>query len=225
MRHNWCAWSPIENCQKFVHGVKKLEKSLREAKQWKEMKTWANEGPIGKLHNVMIHIRRSPEREAEFYACQHEVRCGGMLSEYEPVVDGGIRWNSTFFMLDRGILLRPAIELYQQRVQGYNPDSGSEGGSEDDEDLSDDEWYLTERDWVALTAWRDLLRELQIVTETEERQRQLLNGRVFIHGSLMGVVTGLYLFPLELYFTNNEEDWRTSIRSLLTNRRPQKRTE
>lgn len=59
-------------------------------------------GPLGKAHNIVVHIRGSPSRTAQF------VQLAGRLVP----MDNRTRWNSWYQMLDVLLLLRPHIETY-----------------------------------------------------------------------------------------------------------------
>jgi hypothetical protein len=64
------------------------------------------------------------------------------------VTNGGIRWNSTYLMIDRAIHLRDALSLYQD-----HPETGLE-----DDDL------LSKNDWEELGHFRDLLKLIHEVS-------------------------------------------------------------
>jgi hypothetical protein len=100
---------------------------------------WRKKGPIGKLHNIVIHARSTPKRREYFKSKQKEAQPTERL--YQLVVNGGIRWNSTCEMLERAFKLKDAIELYQQQFR-----------VDEDEPLEED--LLTSDDWLEL---RDLL--------------------------------------------------------------------
>jgi hypothetical protein len=60
---------------------------------------------------------------------------------YRVVVNGGIRWNSTYLMIERTMKLKDAIHLYQ--------DDHRAGCAPAD--------YLTSEDWYQLVDLQDLL--------------------------------------------------------------------
>jgi hypothetical protein len=64
------------------------------------------------------------------------------------VTNGGIRWNSTYLMIDRAIYLRDALTLYQ---------------SYDDVELHKDD-HLTREDWDELTDLNQLLKPIHEVS-------------------------------------------------------------
>jgi len=61
-------------------------------------------GPLGQGHNIVVHIRGSPSRTAEF-----KELAGRMIP-----MDNRTRWNSWYEMLKVLLNLRPAVEKYCQ---------------------------------------------------------------------------------------------------------------
>jgi hypothetical protein len=88
-----------------------LEEATRSQDEAVQLKAWRQQGPIGKLHNLVVHIRHCPSRGHFFESKQHEAAPDRRL--YRVILNGGIRWNSTYDMIERGLRLRDAIELYQ----------------------------------------------------------------------------------------------------------------
>ncbi|KAM0707349.1 hypothetical protein Q7P35_003993 [Cladosporium inversicolor] len=77
---------------------------------------WLRKGPVGKLHNLVTHIKENNVRIAVFESKQTEV----IADKESPhtrilrlVTNGGIRWNSTYLMIERAIYLKDALTLYQ----------------------------------------------------------------------------------------------------------------
>jgi hypothetical protein len=74
------------------------------------MNTWRRKGPLGKLHNIVVYIQRSPQRRAAFQK----------LSQGRHLIrDNKTRWNSWYAMIGCAIdeKVRPAIELYCHQNQ------------------------------------------------------------------------------------------------------------
>jgi hypothetical protein len=107
------------------------------------------QGPIGKLHNLITHIKANNKRIGVFESKQREAT---MADEPEKILrlvtNGGIRWNSTYLMIDRGIRLKDALTLYQN--------------DEESTILEDD--LLTKDDWQELCQFRDLLQPIHEVS-------------------------------------------------------------
>jgi hypothetical protein len=87
-------------------------------------------GPLGQVHNIVVHIRGSASRTEEFRKL-----AGRMIP-----MDNCMRWNSWFDMLVVLLNLRPAIEKYCQ---------------DHEDELKDD--ILTPKDWKKLCMIKDFL--------------------------------------------------------------------
>ena len=116
--------------------VSQFEATLRSSNdELEHLKAWRKKGPVGKLHNIVIHARATPARREFFMSKQREASSEDSKRLYQLVVNGGIRWNSTCDMLERAIKLMDAIELYQQAYK-HDPQSPLE-----DDLLSNDDWH------------------------------------------------------------------------------------
>ncbi|GKU12697.1 unnamed protein product, partial [Fusarium langsethiae] len=98
----------------FGKGVSKLEKQLRAASDDERFEIWRKQSCIGKLHNFCVWINRSDQRRERLK--QYILRAydeGSIEHLYTRVLaDGGIRWNSVYFMIERALKLRHAIDLF-----------------------------------------------------------------------------------------------------------------
>ena len=83
-----------------------------------KLTAWRKKGPVGKLQNTVIHIKSSSSRRLLFESKQRQ---GGSTPEdeesdamkiYRVVMNGSIRWNSTYLMIERAMLLKDALHLY-----------------------------------------------------------------------------------------------------------------
>lgn len=110
---------------------------------------WRKKGPVGKLHNVVRHVRGSPQRRRQLFESLQRQE-----AEYETilrvVIDGGVRWNAMYYMIDRAVKLHQSIRAYISNA------------STDDPDLAED--YLTADDWAELTEMKELLKPLKAAT-------------------------------------------------------------
>jgi hypothetical protein len=68
-----------------------------------EMEQWRKKGPLGKLHNIVVYIQRSPQRIASFKL---------MSNNLCLLRDNSTRWNSWYSMLQRALRVQHAIELF-----------------------------------------------------------------------------------------------------------------
>lgn len=78
------------------------------------MQHWRMKGPLGKLHNIVVHIQRSAQRMATFRTLSQ----GRNLSR-----DNATRWNSWYQMLQTATTLRAAIDVYCAQYQENTADS------------------------------------------------------------------------------------------------------
>lgn len=127
--------------------VSKFEEALRTKNERLKLAAWRKKGPIGKLHNLILHARATPARRAFFKSKQKEA-----MPDAERllhlVINGGIKWNSTCDMLERAFILKDAIDLYQAHYR-----------TDDEEPVEED--VLTTDDWTELKQLHDLLIPLR----------------------------------------------------------------
>jgi hypothetical protein len=98
-------------------GITNFDTTPRNGSDEEQLVVWRKKGPIGKLHNTMVHIKANNQRREIFEGKQREViqEVGDELITskiYRAITNGGIRWNSTYLMIERAILLKDAISLY-----------------------------------------------------------------------------------------------------------------
>ena len=82
-------------------------------------RAWLAKGPVGKLHNLVVHIKANNARVAVFESKQMEINENNDSQHkriLRLVTNGGIRWNSTYLMIDRAIYLKDALTLYQDHA-------------------------------------------------------------------------------------------------------------
>lgn len=120
--------------------IKAFEASAQD--EQKALRAWRQKGPVGKLHNLVHHVRCSPARRYLFERFQRDVDAS--LPVYRLITNGGVRWNSTFDMIDRALKLKEAIELYAQHYRN-------------DKDNSTADDILTSEDWLELHELHELL--------------------------------------------------------------------
>jgi hypothetical protein len=115
-----------------------------------EMENWRQKGPLGKLHNIVVYIQRSPQRLAAFLK---------LSSGKRLVRDNKTRWNSWYTMIDCAIQerLRLAIDLYCHQA-----------GREIEADC------LSSDDWIVLTNLHHFLRFFHQATLATEGHKATL---------------------------------------------------
>jgi hypothetical protein len=101
-----------------IKEVVDLEKVLQYGSEEEKHRAWQKHGPIGRLHNLVTHIKANNRRRALFESKQVEANAesGDGETSHTKILrlvnNGGIRWNSTYLMIDRAIHLRDALSLY-----------------------------------------------------------------------------------------------------------------
>ena len=128
----------------YGKGVSKLERLLIGASDQVKFDLMRQKGFVGKVHNIVKYIMRSTGRRKDFAENQLEACTEDELFDHAELLlikDGGVRWNSTYFMLRRALLLRKAIDKYL--LAWRKPANDSYDLSQDA--LTDDDWQQVER--------------------------------------------------------------------------------
>jgi hypothetical protein len=93
----------------FGKGLSKLEKELCGASDDETFAIWNKQGVIGKIHNISVYVNRTDQRRQEFFKGQADARLldddadeGDEDFYYQLLTDGGVRWNSVYYMIKRG---------------------------------------------------------------------------------------------------------------------------
>ena len=84
-----------------------------------ELKHWRKRGAIGKLHNIVTYIRKTPQRRDEFASLlTEENRAQDEFKALQVVANNATRWHSLFDMIERALRLRHRIDqfVYQNRT-------------------------------------------------------------------------------------------------------------
>jgi hypothetical protein len=97
-----------------------FEALVRSVPAEEALKTWRRKGPVDKLHNLVTHIQKTPKRRRFFEMKQNVDADSDDDRIYGVIVNGGIRWNSSFDLIERAIKLRDAIELYQTHFRSLS---------------------------------------------------------------------------------------------------------
>jgi hypothetical protein len=82
------------------------------AREQEELKAWRKRGPIGKLHNIVVFIRRSPQRREAF------LRVAQADDEFKKFMlkqGNATRWNSVYAMIDRAMKKKEDIQIFVLR--------------------------------------------------------------------------------------------------------------
>jgi len=143
------------------------------------LQVWRKKGPVGKLHNVIVFIRITPQRREQFMNL-FEIKDPDLLallnlppsSDTTPteknmvVRDNDTRWNSVYFMINRALERRPQIDNFTRYAETLEPDK-----------RVPQENRLTEQDWLILTEIHNFLKPLYDLTiYMESRAPNAANG-------------------------------------------------
>lgn len=129
--------------------VANLESIAQNGSEEEQHRARQRQGPIGKLHNLVTHIKTNNTRIGLFETKQRDATMANEVEKILRVVtNGGIRWNSTYLMIERGIRLKDALTLYQSHEEStiYKDD------------------LLTKDDWDELCQFKDLLSPIHEVS-------------------------------------------------------------
>jgi len=139
-----------------------------------EFETWQRIGPIGRLHNIIRHIRVSSQRRDWFL----EYQANDSDAEFEPIMaqqNNDTWWDSTFDMIDRA--LQPQVHCAIDKFI----DSAIEEFSTESErkDLKAD--WLKEADWNTLQDIHQILVPFRAMTKELQRNMRdtRMNGAIF----------------------------------------------
>lgn len=113
---------------------------------------WRRLGPLGKLHNVAVHLRDSDYRWNSF-----KQKAGRGLP-----LDNDTRWNSWFTLLNVALGIQEHVEWYQKKY--YDSLQGD---------------YLTPEDWRTLEDTRTFLQPFWKITQLTEGRQTTLDQTLF----------------------------------------------
>ena len=134
-----------------------VNRTLRDEQE--ELTEWRKCGPIGKLHNVIVAIRRSPQRRETFMEL---AEAGDEFSHLMVVQDNATRWNSAYHMIERALQKRTNIDKFIERTL-YEKES-----------VIANEDCLTDEDWLVLTKTKDILKPFS--DQTKRLQSRASDG-------------------------------------------------
>ena len=143
----------------------------------KERDIWRAKGPIGKLHRLVIHIRRTPQRRQEFLGLRDQSENSIPLM---VIQDNETRWNSKYNMALRALKLKDRIQLYTFHWRERTLSEGQIPAED----------VLTTDDWTELKDITEILEPFEILT-----RRLQGNSRSASYGAIWEVLPAMeYLF-------------------------------
>jgi hypothetical protein len=144
-----------------------------------EVQLWRSKGPIGKLHNIIHWVQRSGQRIEKLHKLQSIENTALSLEDkttYDVITDNATRWNSSEAMMERGYLLRNALDsLVQAEVTEWNQYVArrTQNGikpmpkkSRKKPAFVDDK--MTAEDWAIIAEYLAILKPLKIATKRLE---------------------------------------------------------
>ena len=110
------------------------------SREEEDLKLWRKRGSVGKLHNVVVFGRRSPQRRELFESISLANDDGTNQSSNLMITqDNETRWNSTYLMITRALHLKREIEVFIDRCQ-LSPDPKKRVPKEDH--LQPEDWRI-----------------------------------------------------------------------------------
>jgi len=106
----------------------------------RQLREWRKKGPIGKLHNIIMYIRRTPQRLDQFTAVLQSTYPGESI--VLPILGNLTRWSSDYESLKRALRIKGAISSFIATAIGANR-NGERAANDTaliNDDLSDEDW-------------------------------------------------------------------------------------
>ena len=145
-----------------------FEKEYKAAGAPARRQLWRQRGELGKLHNLVAHVMASGKRSELFEELQKTWNQGkAMERSLKLVLDGGIRWNASYAMVTRAILLRDALDRYATKLRVSKDAFDMETYEED---------YLNDDEWSTLELISKQLEPLFHITKALEGNTKLTEG-------------------------------------------------
>jgi hypothetical protein len=165
----------------FGQDAKSYEEEWKKAGAPERRQLWRRRGELGKLHNLVAHVMASGKRTELFLQLQGDLNTGVAEGKrWRLVLDGGIRWNSSYMMIRRGLELREALDTYALQLH-VSKDAFDRETAEND--------YLHDDEWKTLEVIRDQLEPLFRLTKDLEGNPDLKDGAMKAsHGALWEVL-------------------------------------
>ncbi|KID81274.1 restless-like transposase [Metarhizium guizhouense ARSEF 977] len=198
----------------FGHNVEAFEEQLSGAAALSEAEhtLWRRKGPVGKLHNLVVDVRRSDQLTYLLRSIQRsefDMSSDPRIRASQPVdliIDNDTRWLSQLYMIRRAITLRPYLEQLilkhrqQWEQENRSKRTGSVRKSAKEPRICLEENQLTAHDWAVLEHLATLLGFYEDAVKTLEGDGQLRKrkrGWVGSYGNAWEVIQG-FEFLLEV---------------------------
>lgn len=142
-----------------------------------ELAIWRKHGPIGKLHNVVVFIRRTPQRRELFIKISNLEEpdfATFMLNQNTKNLgvrqDNATRWNSTYLMIIRALQKRDEIDSFIARCE-REKEAYKRVPAED---------HLSSDDWLILAETASILKPFYTLTmRLQSRAKDAHHGAIW----------------------------------------------
>lgn len=167
----------------------------------KRHEEWRRKGPIGKLHNFVLAIHKSDSLTALLRNLQQDffdqIEDPNIRAKkpVDVVLDNLTRWLSQLYMIRRALRLRPFLEeLWKKQRYEWDWDFKKSKRKEGDIPLYlQDESELTDKDWVVINLFAEVLQDFEdalLVLEGDGQFRPRKGGRMEAYGTIWDVLFG-----------------------------------
>lgn len=151
-------------------------------REQEQLEAWRKQGPVGKLHNIVVFIRRSTQRRELFKRISNlelDDIDGLLLNEDTKnlgvIQDNKTRWNSTYLMIIRALKKKDEIDTFIRYLDQGDPDKRVHR-----------EDHLSTEDWAILTETAHILKPLY--DQTMRHQSRAKQGH---HGAIWEVLPSI----------------------------------
>jgi hypothetical protein len=165
----------------FGQDASTFEADYKKAGDTERRALWRRRGEIGKLHNLVAHVMASGKRTELFMQLQETENLGVAEGKrWKLVLDGGVRWNSTYLMIRRALELKEALNTYAAQLNVSKDVLDKETFNND---------YLSSEEWDILFFIKQQLQPLFYLTKDLEGNPDLLEGAgKASHGALWEIL-------------------------------------
>ena len=179
----------------------------QQEREVEELETWRRKGPLGKLHNIIVWISRSPQRRDRF-AERVKQSLGPSTKGLSLINGNSTRWEGDYDSLKRALKLRHPLEEFIALALGRKEDL----------DLPDsNQTYCLGLDELSPADW-DILREIMHILQPFRKWQLILQTKVHF-GQLHHIFPAMdeLLNQLETFRDHDIAHVRTSVHTAWSN--------
>lgn len=142
--------------------LSQMDQDALESETAMESSLWEQGGPIMKLQTLGVYLARSPQRRERFLDSQMLDKAADdrRKDEAAPLRTlnlphaGGVRWNSVYAMIERGLKLKPFInDFIGNEIGSFNYSAAA---------------AITANEWTDLRSYQEILKPLLVLTKRTE---------------------------------------------------------